>query len=508
MKILFLYLGIFCLTFFMSSISIGQNYIYNTGQLVFSGSTVLNLQGDFINAESGAITSSGSGNEININGNIINNATSTLDFNNLKVKFLGNTNNSISGTQNIVFNNLEIAKDASTNFVYLQRNVSVANNLTMTQGKIDLRGFNIDLGTTGVLVNETNDNRVYASDGTTAGQGTGVISATRTLVSGDNTNIAGLGINIHSTTYTGSRTISRGHKISAGTGTLAANHSVMRYFSLPDFGYVNANSHVSLKYFDAELNGHVKANLVVFQKILHNSKATTEDWLYLNTTSDAGNNSVSVYDSGATGGFYRIVTTTQDQPTGVFTIASQDVPLPVELISFDVVCNTDSYLLKWKTASEINNDFFTIERSNDGLNFTAIAQISGAGNSNIINEYKHYDNDKKMHTVYFRLVQTDYDGISKTFDINSTTCDNNISNVKIYSPDASKIITDFYSITDCDYSLSILDMLGHQLYSEQGFASAGNNYMEIENLNFKNSLYVVILTTNEFKHVEKIHLSN
>lgn len=93
--------------------------------------------------------------------------------------------------------------------------------------------------------------------------------------------------------------------------------------------------------------------------------------------------------------------------------------------------------------------------------------------------------------------------ISKTFVISASTCDNEITNVKIYSPDACKVIADFYSVVDCNYSLSIFDMLGHELYSQEAIASVGNNYMEIENLNLNNSLYVVILCTNEFKHIEK-----
>ena len=73
--------------------------------------------------------------------------------------------------------------------------------------------------------------------------------------------------------------------------------------------------------------------------------------------------------------------------------------------------------LRWTTATEINNDFFTVERSRDGLHFEAVAQTAGAGNTTTLQHYKAYDLAPLNGTSFYRLRQTDFDGRSTTSDV-------------------------------------------------------------------------------------------
>ncbi len=85
--------------------------------------------------------------------------------------------------------------------------------------------------------------------------------------------------------------------------------------------------------------------------------------------------------------------------------------LPVELVSFVLNKEGNSVTASWATASEINNDYFDVEVSNDGENWTSIARIKGAGNSNAINDYSFEDNDINGFEIkYYRLKQVDFDG--------------------------------------------------------------------------------------------------
>ena len=84
--------------------------------------------------------------------------------------------------------------------------------------------------------------------------------------------------------------------------------------------------------------------------------------------------------------------------------------LPVELISFDAYILNNQVVIEWVTASEINNDFFTIQRSSDGINFEDILQVDGAGNSNVLLNYSAIDNNPIIGKTYYRLKQTDFDG--------------------------------------------------------------------------------------------------
>ena len=84
--------------------------------------------------------------------------------------------------------------------------------------------------------------------------------------------------------------------------------------------------------------------------------------------------------------------------------------LPVEIINFNATSDNDHIDLTWSTASENNNDYFTIEKSNDGINFESLANIDGAGNSNTLINYSYIDKNPFEGLNYYRLKQTDFNG--------------------------------------------------------------------------------------------------
>jgi hypothetical protein len=87
--------------------------------------------------------------------------------------------------------------------------------------------------------------------------------------------------------------------------------------------------------------------------------------------------------------------------------------LPVEMTTFDVACAITSTELKWETSSERNNDFFTILRSTDGVNFEKIGTVNGSGNSAGVSEYFFQDNNRPNQQCYYTISQTDFDGTEK-----------------------------------------------------------------------------------------------
>jgi hypothetical protein len=86
-------------------------------------------------------------------------------------------------------------------------------------------------------------------------------------------------------------------------------------------------------------------------------------------------------------------------------------PLPVELISFNAVLNHKNEVdLSWTTVSEINNNYFSVQRSVDLVEFEEVARISGAGNSSTLRTYTAKDPAPLRGTSYYRLEQVDFDG--------------------------------------------------------------------------------------------------
>lgn len=84
--------------------------------------------------------------------------------------------------------------------------------------------------------------------------------------------------------------------------------------------------------------------------------------------------------------------------------------LPIELISFDAFQADRVVNLKWITASEVNNDYFTVQKTKDGLTWETVGTVDGAGTSTEVKSYSLLDSNPYTEVSFYRLVQTDFDG--------------------------------------------------------------------------------------------------
>lgn len=102
-----------------------------------------------------------------------------------------------------------------------------------------------------------------------------------------------------------------------------------------------------------------------------------------------------------------------------FTLGSEEVgALPIELIEFKTtVLQNNTVKVEWLTASETNNAFYSVERSTDGINFETIANIQGAGNSDVQNTYSYIDLKPIEGVSFYRLKQTDFNGTSEVSEL-------------------------------------------------------------------------------------------
>lgn len=109
-----------------------------------------------------------------------------------------------------------------------------------------------------------------------------------------------------------------------------------------------------------------------------------------------------------------------------YGVSSGTGPLPIELLSFDASLSQDNKVdIEWVTASELNNEYFNVERSNDGINFEPIEKVKGAGNSNKELNYSTIDNDPFDGLNYYRLMQVDFDGQHSYSDIRKVLVNKN-----------------------------------------------------------------------------------
>lgn len=107
-----------------------------------------------------------------------------------------------------------------------------------------------------------------------------------------------------------------------------------------------------------------------------------------------------------------------------FTLSSvsEKNPLPVAMTSFSASCHDDLVLVSWKTLSEQNSSHFECQYSTDMSNWNHIETVPGAGNSNHPVEYSVQHRSGTAQTLYYRLIQKDLDGVTRTYGPVSTAC--------------------------------------------------------------------------------------
>lgn len=108
-----------------------------------------------------------------------------------------------------------------------------------------------------------------------------------------------------------------------------------------------------------------------------------------------------------------IMASNRDGTQAVSVLTKPTIPLPVELISFTARLSADDAVLQWKTASEQDNDYFSIESSTDGRNFTSIGRVAGNGTTQLQQHYSFTDHNisrYRANTIYYRLRQVDFSG--------------------------------------------------------------------------------------------------
>ncbi|GAB4134888.1 MAG: hypothetical protein Fur0041_08590 [Bacteroidia bacterium] len=138
------------------------------------------------------------------------------------------------------------------------------------------------------------------------------------------------------------------------------------------------------------------------------------------------------------------------------------VVLPVELVSFDIEKNKNSAQLIWTTASETNNDYFAVERSENGNAFEEIGSIDGAGNSNQILNYSYTDEHcSPGNTYYYRLKQTDFNGNTSYSAIRSVTFEDSVVLPAVYF-DGVHIVCD-HSFSGKSAELKLFNVSGQML---------------------------------------------
>lgn len=175
----------------------------------------------------------------------------------------------------------------------------------------------------------------------------------------------------------------------------------------------------------------------------------------------SNDNTIALVESGDGISFSSTVISGDEPEAGSFMV--------IELLSLTASERDEYNLIDWTTLSEKNNDYFTLERSSNGVDFRPVTAMKGTGSSNIQRTYFYKDMNPMLGVSYYRLTRTDFDGTFKRSKVIALR--RHFSSYFQIEPleDAREgiynvnIITENFGV----YDLNILDMTGREVYTEK-----------------------------------------
>ena len=177
-------------------------------------------------------------------------------------------------------------------------------------------------------------------------------------------------------------------------------------------------------------------------------------------------------------------------------------PLPIELISFDAEAQDGKVQISWATSSELNNNYFEIEKSRNGKDFEVLDMVQASISPNIINRYTAVDNTPNEGLNYYRLTQVDHDGSSTKSEIVTVQFDSNQLEL-VRKQVSGDVIELSYNIpSHGDYEIQAYTIDGQLLYSKEMTLTKGINDISFELI--QSGIIITRINNNSVQFVEKI----
>jgi hypothetical protein len=193
-----------------------------------------------------------------------------------------------------------------------------------------------------------------------------------------------------------------------------------------------------------------------------------------------------------------------------WVLSSLQAPLPIELLSFDARLHDKVVHLNWSTASELNNSYFEVQRSQDNKTFETIDIVAGAGNSTSALTYADRDSHPYTGVSYYRLRQVDFDGkFSFSQSVPVRLSKDNAFDFLFVSPSASdgKIVVGFTGIAEGKITVQLVDVLSNEVMTKELTSIEGFNRNELVIPGLAAGVYYITLSDSEHSVTKKIFIN-
>ncbi|MDG1797513.1 MAG: T9SS type A sorting domain-containing protein, partial [Flavobacteriales bacterium] len=179
-----------------------------------------------------------------------------------------------------------------------------------------------------------------------------------------------------------------------------------------------------------------------------------------------------------------------------FTLGSTDGEnnLPIDLMSFEGECMDNQTNLEFVVASQVNNEYFTIERSKNLFSWEKLGDITGGGTNNEETTYSYKDVSPNSGDNYYRLSQTDIDGTTESFSPIVVNCDSKVDNYRIYPNPTTNLITIEFELEyfqGDNIQLVLRDLKGTNLKTTSVALSRGYNSFNVDLSELPKGFYII-----------------
>ncbi len=181
-------------------------------------------------------------------------------------------------------------------------------------------------------------------------------------------------------------------------------------------------------------------------------------------------------------------------------------PVPVELLFVNANREGNQVVLNWATASEINNDFFSIERSFDGIAFETVGLVRGAGTTAELKNYRFTDVTATCGMLYYRLRQTDFNGENTASQVMPIAPCGSAANpqMSLFPNPGSEGATFSLALNlqqAGEFTLNVTDMAGRVVYTTQFNTNQGTSQTQLSGMELSKGIYTVsLLGSNMAQH--------
>jgi hypothetical protein len=225
-------------------------------------------------------------------------------------------------------------------------------------------------------------------------------------------------------------------------------------------------------------------------KVMHFSSSNGSDIRSISAEEIAGGEFIVSYSSN---------TNCITSPAAMTALSSGTCALPIELTYFEAKPHNQQVLLTWETATEVNNNFFTLEHSFDAKNFEAFAEIGGAGFSSEPLNYSHFHTKPVDDHNYYRLKQTDFDGSFTYSQVESVNFENTkTQKLSIYPNPVTidELSFQYHATNSGQIQVNIFNLAGKSIISRQESITTGRNYLNYSLQELPKGMYL-LNTQNE-----------